>query len=736
MQLDRRNFLAGTLGTAVLGAAPGKASARQQSAEKEPAGNADWLLDPSPFVAKIAHDEPLREVALSNGLVRRVFRLSPNVATIAIDNLMTGESELRTVRPEATLTLDDNLLEIGGLYGQPVQNYFVPAWLDSMQANPAAFHFERLEEGTTVERFPWKRVPRWSPEELPWPPPGVSLTFHYKPGPQTPLKDLAVRVHYELYDGIPLIAKWVELENRSGSPVIVNSFQAEILALAESNATKFANPDRQGSLLDKLVQMHVETDYAFGGHMQAELDNPAVRWVCDPLYHADQLTLLECSPKVGPELEIAAGESWSSFTVFELLHDSTEAERRGLAMRRMMKTLAPWSQENPLYMHVRYAEPDKIKLAIDQCATVGFEMVMLSFGSGFDIQNSDPAYLAQMKSIADYARGKGIAIGGYTLLASRGGKDEDLIIDVATGLPGGGRFGPSPCLCSQWAEVWFKQVHTFLDATGMNVFLNDGSYPGDYCASTHHPGHKGYLDSQWQQWKAITKLYRWCREQGFYLKVPDWYFLNGQSKTGMGYNEQDWSFPRAYQPVIERQDIYDGTWERTPSMGWMHVPLVQYHGGGEAATVEPLHQNLAHYETRFADLMGAGVQATWRGTRLYDTDETLSMVRRWVEFFKRNRAILNSDIIHLRRADGRDWDGILHVAPRQPTCGLAVLYNPLEQPITRTVHLPLYYTGLSHIASIQEQEQPPRSCELDRQYRVAITVTIPAGGRTWLTIKS
>ena len=181
----------------------------------------------------------------------------------------------------------------------------------------------------------------------------------------------------------------------------------------------------------------------------------------------------------------------------------------------------------------------------------------------------------------------------------------------------------------------------------MNVFLNDGSYPGDLCASTQHPGHKGYLDSQWQQWKAITKLYRWCREQGFYLKVPDWYFLNGSSKTGMGYTEEDWSFPRKYQPVIERQDIYDGTWEKTPSMGWMHVPLVEYHGGGEAATVEPLHQNLAHYQTRLADLLGAGVQATWRGTRLYDTDETRDAVKKWVDFYKKYRAILSERILSI-----------------------------------------------------------------------------------------
>jgi len=47
-------------------------------------------------------------------------------------------------------------------------------------------------------------------------------------------------------------------------------------------------------------------------------------------------------------------------------------------MRKMMTTLAPWIQENPIYMHARSASPDKVKTIIDQCADVGFEMVILS----------------------------------------------------------------------------------------------------------------------------------------------------------------------------------------------------------------------------------------------------------------------------------------------------------------------------------------------------------------------
>ena len=48
---------------------------------------------------------------------------------------------------------------------------------------------------------------------------------------------------------------------------------------------------------------------------------------------------------------------------------------------------------------------------MDQCAEVGFEMVIMTFGSGFDIENEDPAYLAQIKELVDYAHSKGIELG-------------------------------------------------------------------------------------------------------------------------------------------------------------------------------------------------------------------------------------------------------------------------------------------------------------------------------------
>jgi hypothetical protein len=569
----------------------------------------------------------------------------------------------------------------------------------------------------------------------PWPPPGAAVTLVYEPPTNAPR--VSVTVHYEIYNGLPLLSKWITISNASSAPVTLDSLMVEQLAgvepesIVDGTAANF-----RGTYRD----LEVFSDYAFGGNMTANADAPAVHWKPDPQYstqvHYERQTpcLLECASPLGPGARIEPGETFESFRVFELVHDSTDRERRGLALRQAYRALAPWTQENPVLMHVRSAKPEAVRLAIEQCAETGFEMVILTFGSGFDIENERPEYLAQLRELADYARSKGIALGGYSLLASRSIDPENDVINPQTGKTGGARFGNSPCLGSRWGLDYFRKLRQFFETTGCGVLEHDGSYPGDPCASTNHPGHTGLADSQWNQWKIIRDFYEWCRGRGVYLNVPDWYYLAGSSKCGMGYRETNWSLPRDQQEIIERQNIFDGTWEKTPSMGWMFVPLTEYQGGGAAATIEPLKDHLPHYETRLANLFGAGVQACYRGPRLFDTDATKAVVKRWVDFYKEHRAILDSDLIHLRRADARDWDGWLHVNPHLPERGLAVFYNPLSTAIERRVRLPLYYTGLTEKGVVRREDGRKEPIILARDYSTEVTVTIPPQGRTWLTV--
>lgn len=726
-------------GLAAAQAQPANQRLWQQVAELPPLPareRGDWLVDPVERRAGLFRTERPGELVLDNGLVSRTFLVQQNLACIGLKNLQTEQEFLRAIRPECRVKLGERTFDVGGLVGQPVENFLRDDWYGKLRTNPEAFQLESFTVGVLRERFGWKPRKEWIAGEVPaWPPPGLEVQFVFSPpaGSESAGVDARVRVvvHYELYDGVPLLAKWIRVINAGDVALPWNGFTSEVLACVEpsSQVEDLAEPF--------LPLLHIETDYTTCSMEATAAQADAVHWTADSTfgtqvnYRKETKCLLECRPPSGPAIEIEPGEEEESFRTWILPLENRDETRRMLALGRMYRTIAPWVLENPLIHHVRSADPAAVRLAIEQSAAVGFELVIMTFGSGFDIERDTPEYLTQMKQLVDEAHAKGVGLGGYSLLASRSIGEQHDVVNPQTGKPGGfARFGNSPCLESEWGQAYFQKLYRFYEQTGSDVLEHDGSYPGDACASKTHPGHSGYEDSRWKQWRRVTDFYKWCRERGVYLNVPDWYYLNGSSKCGMGYRETNWSLPREWQEIVERQNIFDGTRYKLPTMGWMFVPLTEYHGGGAEATIEPLSEHLDHYERRLENLLGAGVQACFRGPRLYDTDETREMVARQVAAYKKDRAILDSPLVPLRRADGRDWDGWLHVNPQLETTGLAVFYNPLATAIEREIEVPLYYAGLVGKCSYQIGDGSVTAGELDRRETLRLILQLPPRSAT------
>ena len=177
-----------------------------------------------------------------------------------------------------------------------------------------------------------------------------------------------VEVHYEIYDGIPLFQKWLVIKNTTGKTLRVNRFVAEELRFAEMEMSTDTPPTHE------YPNLYVETDMAFG-EMNPYYSNKAVNIGPDPDYptqvnYAKRTPcLLQCEPpKMGPDADVAPGAAFESFRVFDLLLDSTERERRTLAQRRMYRTIAPWTAENPLMFHKLGSDPKTVREAIDQAA--------------------------------------------------------------------------------------------------------------------------------------------------------------------------------------------------------------------------------------------------------------------------------------------------------------------------------------------------------------------------------
>lgn len=704
------------------------------SADKIQRPETDWLIDNSAFIAGIYRSEDGRELILTNGLIRRIWRLQPNAACVAFDNLMTGESIIRSVRPEAEITIKGQAYSIGGLTGQPNHAYLSPDWLDSLRADPESLCFAGFRVGKPTERLPWKRIRHHAPDAK-WPPEGVSLEMDFA-FPDNIKDDVIVTVQYELYDGIPAFSKWIIVHNKTAEIITIDRFISEILA-----AVPYEDPTEWREIPIIPPSLHVETDYAFGGMSHRNTSAYTVHWVPDPEfqtqvnYMLQNPCLLEVRPPNGPAQDIQPGATFSSFRAFELAYDSTERERKGLALRRLYRTIAPWITENPLILHVVSADPDMVYRSIDQAAECGFEMVNLSFGSGLNMEDETPENIRKFREFNEYAQFKNIQMGGYSLLSSRRIQpDSDNIVNPETGEPGGQTHGYCPALASHWGQNYFRKLRKFYEQTDFLHFVHDGSYPGDVDAAERPPLQKGVDDSQWVQWKIVTDFYKWLRSLGVYLRVPDYYYLSGSNENGMGYREVNWSLPRVQQQIHTRQNIYDGTWEKIPSMGWMFVPLTQYHGGGAAATIEPLSEHLDHYETMMASNLLLGVQAVYRGLRLYDTEETRKMVQYLVTLYKKHRDILESDLLHLRRSDGRGVDYMLHVNPRLEEKGFLAVFNPLSSEVKENITLPLYYTGLQQEAKISQEDGAAITYQLNRDYSIRLSVQVPANRYTWFVI--
>ena len=609
----------------------------------------DWLIAPNKEKAMIYQDG--KTLILNNGLSKRIFLLGPNLACIQYTNLTNGQELIRSIEPEAKLVINNHNYNVGGLHGQKEKAYLNLEVEKNLYQNDADFIFTKYTISPIEPFIHWKANTWLTNSQQAT---GQSVAFEFVS--QLPdLKNILIKVHYELYDRLPLITKWISIENNSLSSIKINRVVNEVLGLVEEESAVVGKPEE----MKKQHGIYFETNYAFNNAMRYDISDQTTHWKTDSSYTSqvnynfETPCLLEIYPEKAPGIELAPNEVFKSVRTNELLMDSYDRQRRGLILKKMYRTIAPWTTQNPIFMHLVSKNDQEVKNAIDQCVATGYEAVILSFGSHLNMEDSSAVNIKKWKILADYAHQHKILLGGYSLFSSRRISDEDDVVDIKTGKPGGAFFGNAPCFGSKWGLGYRDKIKYFFTQTNFDIWENDGPYPGDVCASTSHPGHKGYDDSQWKQMEIQKELYHWLNERGVYINAPDWYFLDGTHKIGLGYREVNFSLPRPQQKIINRQNIHDGTLEKIPSMAWGFVPLTKYQGGGDEAVLEPLSEHLNDYEQLMMQYYGAGVQACYRGPRLFDTETTKAMVTKTINWYKKYRNILNSDMIPLRRADGR-----------------------------------------------------------------------------------
>src|SRR3954466_8040291 len=101
----------------------------------------DWLVKPITAKATIYQSANGKDIILYNGLVKRTFRLQPNLTCTEYKNMSNGQQLLRAVMPEAIVIINGTSYNVGGLYGQKEKAYLLPEWLDNLTAQDSDFHF-------------------------------------------------------------------------------------------------------------------------------------------------------------------------------------------------------------------------------------------------------------------------------------------------------------------------------------------------------------------------------------------------------------------------------------------------------------------------------------------------------------------------------------------------------------------------------------------------------------------
>lgn len=701
----------------------------------------DWLISQVPdsqarLVEDVCwpeYDGTLCGMELTNGLLSRRFVTRPTFGTI--DWLLNAtarhgglQSMFRAVEPEARLRASGVDYDVGCLTDSSGFRAFfnrTSAALALASGTCLAYRSHRVRKPRAA--FRW--TPTRHSINASWPPRGLVLEVEFA------IDELAATVHYELYDGVPIMSKWLEVRPRRR--VVLEALTVELFAATSRfgaylpHGSRVPGTDCCGwpgsSWSGPLPLLHARTDQAHGA---------ACHWIDDWDESSDPVPGCEtCKDQGASEpilscgyesLGVSVGEAFESFRVSVVVADSTDLERATLSRHRMTQLLAPHVTENPIFFHATDSSDSGFETALAQMVEVGFEMIIFSFGSGFDLESTNRTYVDRIKRMVDAARSEGVEVGGYDLICL----DRDVGTSWAALAEDGTPTG-NACFASGWADKIEGLVHDFLDATNLTMLETDGPYGGAACASTNHSHHEGLEDSVYRQTERQSQFFRRLRDRGVYVNQPDEYFFQGGSRSGMGYDEQQYSLPRWEDLTLSRAGMFDDTYAFLPTQGWMFLPIAPYHAGGDEASFD---DRAVAFDWALAQYLGFGTAACYRGPHLWDNATSQGQrirrsLKKWVAFFKAHRETLVQPVVHLRRPDLFSWDGVLHVNPfsRTDEVGVALLFNPTSRSLDlRDFALPLYYAGLDAGASIVvDDDREPRIFDLDRDYNVRITLSMP-----------
>lgn len=605
-----------------------------------------WVLDGKEFSSQIKEENGM--LILENGLVRRVLSLKDN-RTLSLFNIQKNLEMLTEPYYDTAVSIDGKKRPL-----------------------VSKLEFDKYVITGCKERIPFVKSDTMT-GDFPYPPMGKGADVFYKND------KINVTVHYEIYDGIPVIMKSVTVKNTGNEKITVDNIYTDILNITENRECLFVDSDFNS------------TTSFLGLDFSKYAKN----------YARYQYDLLEISPAYRMNMTLNKGEEINSIAGFLLLFTADYYEQKMIEIKSMYRRIAPWCLDNTTFFHLISNSSKAIKRAVDQCSEVGIEMIIQSFGSGVNMESHRAAYLNRIKKAYDYGHEKNIKMGAYTLAYVKNYRpvrgDEALNHD-------GNHI--CRCLACDWSKKYMADVLNFIDKTGADSVEIDGPYGMMTCSGGKTHLHDDFTDSQFKQWKlSVDRWYKELKKRGIYINAPDWHFLNGTNRSGVGYEEIAFSEKRMEQLITSRIYYYKGTFDKNPSQGWGFLPLNVYHGGGDDAKFFPTEKNSFEFDWALAQLTASGVWPTIRGRAVYDSQTGKEIFKKWVTVYKKYRRVLNGITVHFMppRIDTKnpqrttEIDAVMNQLPYGKERGFLMLFNQTDAEITKEITIPVYYTGLTDL---------------------------------------
>ena len=101
----------------------------------------------------------------------------------------------------------------------------------------------------------------------------------------------------------------------------------------------------------------------------------------------------------GPNYRLAKDETFNSYKLYQMFYSNSYYEWQMMEVKKMYRVLFPQTADAPLIYHIISSDDATVKKGIDQAFNAGFNMVLLSFGSGVNVENTSASNIAKYKAL-------------------------------------------------------------------------------------------------------------------------------------------------------------------------------------------------------------------------------------------------------------------------------------------------------------------------------------------------